>query len=148
MDNSFVIILLLLALWVIPPVVMWLRGRTNWAGCAVWLPVVNLLILVKVGRQPATPDSLWAERFYGENMMEVSRKRYPLAAKDRSKSLEYQANAKAERAKKRDRKQRRKARSAARKAKRKQKMKDYRRPSTAIAEAKAKDKKNKKGRSR
>jgi hypothetical protein len=143
MNSSFVIVLLLAVLWLIPPVVMWLRGRTNWAGCAVWLPIVNLLILVKVVRQPATPNSLWAEQFYGENMMEVSRKRYPLAPSDRDEHLENQEKARTKRAKKKGRKQKRKARKETRDWKRKQKIKEHRRPSQAIADAKAKDKKAK-----
>lgn len=142
MNNAALVIAIVVVVWLVPPVVMWLRGRMNWAGCALWLPVISLLILVKVVRQPATPNSWWAERFYGENMMEVARKRFPIAAVSGTRS-ESIATRQEWRSSRRQRKEKRRLRRRTRRAKVKAKRKRRLRPSDAVAEAKARDEKEK-----
>ena len=133
-----------LLVWWVPVIIMFVRGRRVWGLISILLPIINLLVLYKVSVEPAKPDSFWAERFYGENMVRVSQERWPFTAMTRgthSEQKQKTAEWRAEKATKPSLRSRYKARKRERKAK----YKALRRSTPQVAEAKAKDRKAKGG---
>lgn len=138
-DNThmylLVILVLFVAVWFLPVVVISLRGRTTLGFLAVFLPVIGLLLMSKVMREPAKPSSIWAERFYGEHMMEVARRRYPMTAIFSGTYSENKQAVAEHKVRKRSRKARRRAAKVRNKAARRESL----RATSQVAEAKASD---------